>query len=65
MSEWISVKDSLPGTAVPVLIGNPYWDYPVVAAYAGVDGVWMDTWHLRLTYTPTHWMPLPKPPEEG
>lgn len=41
-----------------------YWDYPVVEAYAGVDGVWIDTWHLRLAYTPTHWMPLPEPPEE-
>lgn len=64
MSEWISVKDRLPKIATLALIGNPRWDYPVVASFAGVD-VWMDTWHQRMTYTPTHWMPLPPPVRGG
>lgn len=63
MSKWISAKDRPPEIAVPVLIGNLYWDYPAVAAYAG-GGVWIDIRHPRLTYTPTHWMPLPKLPKE-
>lgn len=60
--EWIIVKDRLPETGVPVLICNPYWDYGVVANYAGKN-VRMDTWNQRMTYTPTHWMPFPDPPQ--
>ena len=62
MNDWISVKDKMPETAVPVLICNPHWDYPVVASYAGC-GVWMDTWYQRMTYTPEYWMPIPKLPD--
>ena len=60
---WISVKDRLPETGEPVLIHNPNWDYGVVANYAG-EGVWMDSWYKRMTYTPTHWIPLPESPKE-
>lgn len=65
---WVSVDNKLPKNGVPVLIGNPHWDYPVVASYAG-SGVWMDSWHQKMTFTPTCWMPLPAPfnhrPPEG
>ena len=60
-NEWVSVDKKLPKCGVPVLIGNPHWDYPVVANYAG-SGVWMDSWHQKMTFTPTCWMPLPAPP---
>ena len=60
-NEWVSVDKKLPQCGVPVLIGNPHWDYPVVASYAG-SGVWMDSWHQKMTFTPTCWMPLPEPP---
>lgn len=60
-NEWVSVDNKLPKNGVPVLIGNPHWDYPVVASYAG-SGVWMDSWHQKMTFTPTYWMPLPAPP---
>ena len=67
-NEWVSVDKKLPQCGVPVLIGNPHWDYPVVASYAG-SGVWMDSWHQKMTFTPTCWMPLPAPfnrrPPEG
>ena len=67
-NEWVSVDNKLPKNGVPVLIGNPHWDYPVVASYAG-SGVWMDSWHQKMTFTPTCWMPLPAPfnhrPPEG
>ena len=62
-NEWVSVDKKLPKCGVPVLIGNPHWDYPVVANYAG-SGVWMDSWHQKMTFTPTCWMPLPKSPKE-
>ena len=61
-NEWVSVDNKLPKNGVPVLIGNPHWDYPVVANYAG-HGVWMDSWKQKMTFTPTHWMPLPAPPD--
>ena len=41
-NEWVSVDNKLPKNGVPVLIGNPHWDYPVVASCAGY-GVWMDS----------------------
>lgn len=62
-NEWVSVDKKLPQCGVPVLIGNPHWDYPVVASYAG-SGVWMDSWHQKMTFTPTGWMPLPERPKE-
>src|SRR5699024_385503 len=61
-NEWVSVDKKLPQCGVPVLIGNPHWDYPVVASYAG-SGVWMDSRHQKMTFTPTCWMPLPAPPD--
>ena len=60
---WISVNDRLPESGIPVLIYNPHWNYGVVANYAGC-GVWMDSYKQRMTYTPTHWHPLPEPPKE-
>ena len=61
-NEWVSVDKKLPKCGVPVLIGNPHWDYPVVASCAGY-GVWMDSWHQKMTFTPTYWMPLPAAPD--
>ena len=61
-NEWVSVDNKLPKNGVPVLIGNPHWDYPVVASYAG-HGVWMDSWKQKMTFTPTHWMLLPASPD--
>lgn len=61
---WVSVGEKLPETGIPVLIYNRFWDYPVVANYAG-KGVWMNTWYQKTTCTPTHWTPIPILPEEG
>jgi len=62
--QWISVKDRLPewdDEAMSVLIsGNSWHDYDV--AYFGPT-----TWHDKyddVVKGVTHWMPLPKPPEE-
>lgn len=74
--KWISVKDRLPKKNEEVLffdkkIFSGYWydDYEGFKNL-GLKIVWqcncecfgMD--HGRETYYPTHWMPLPKYPEE-
>lgn len=66
MSEWISVKDRLPGTQ-KVLITNGKL---VKEGFRRPDGVWKygieshQRWD-RLTCKPvTHWMPKPEPPVE-
>ena len=64
MNSWIPIKELMPEKAIPVLICNPHWDYPVVASYAGC-GVWMDTWRQKMTYSPTHWLPFPEIPGGG
>ena len=59
MSEWISVE-TLPETDYPVLIiGN---DCFTVAMYDG-DGDWecAESGEL-IDWVPSHWMPLPEPP---
>ena len=76
MSEWISVKDRMPGRYETVLIAistvNGYGDPAKLVTIGGYD-------HSRKRWeqytstdrqlcqgeTVTHWMPLPEPPEDG
>jgi hypothetical protein len=58
MSEWISVKDRLPEDASNVLIA---WADGVSEACFCDDGWCRDG---RMLLWVTHWMPLPKSPEE-
>ena len=56
MANWIRVKDELPKNNKLVLV---YMDYGDIGFDRLIDGEWSD-----LSGNPTHWMPLPKPPEE-
>ena len=66
---WISVTDRLPETGVDVLV-----KFPHNMAVASIDiGEWVvnsgDGWCTDINLAggeknPTHWMPLPQPPEE-
>lgn len=56
---WISVKDRLPENENPVLVFDG--DYFEVAYWDG--DMWADESCDKFPY-PTHWMPLPEPPQE-
>lgn len=68
---WISVHDALPGMDEKVLFipaCNPRSVYIGKLKYVGeVNAVYfvVNNWRRTVTYSATHWMPLPEPPEEG
>ena len=57
---WISVTEKTPEYDMPQLALNADGD-ALIANYA--YGEWFDTWGQDVDVT--HWMPLPKAPEEG
>ena len=60
LTQWISVADRLPEVGQRVLVCSLY-DLQNIGWHLG-DG----RWQIKTAYpdTPTHWMPLPEPPEE-
>ena len=59
-SKWIPVSERMPEDGVVVLAWN---GKRVVFGYAR-DGEWIDTLYgWVIPNGPTHWMPLPEPPE--
>ena len=65
MDEWISVEDRLPAEeGVAVLVGWAGAPFAAVAYQA--KGKWRTEWDNELFQMhdpPTHWQPLPEPPE--
>jgi hypothetical protein len=67
MSEWISVKDRLPGTSQgwskPVLVYTVN-DKIEISEFNRGKHEMMDSWLGLGSSEVTHWMPLPSPPGE-
>jgi hypothetical protein len=63
LSQWIPVSERLPEEDVDVLVMTHYGMH---VADLDEDGMWNashgDSWQFPL---PTHWMPLPEPPQEA
>jgi hypothetical protein len=69
--EWISIKDRLPEDEELVVIFNGSDDeYPILTAKLsspGPNGTWYEPihheWDIDFKFV-SHWMPLPKPPNQ-
>lgn len=63
MSEWISVKDRLPKDGQLVLICTA--GIKDAASFTDFYFPKYRKWALQgMTFHPTHWMPLPEPPND-
>ena len=65
MCNWISVKDSLPQATEYVLIYDSHYRNIYKAWYVCDIDVWFSNEYLPQFINITHWMPLPKPPQEA
>ncbi len=61
MNEWISVKDRLPNKFDRVLAINLNYPYYCIAELGNYGWSYEDACYDD---EPTHWMQLPKPPQE-
>ena len=61
-SGWVSVEDRLPSGGVYLTSNGD--DILIQGYWPHLDPVW-GTLDVGSGFIPTHWMPLPAPPEEG
>ncbi len=58
---WQPIETYDKEAAEPVILANP-WMWEWCGAWHEVDNSWSEQW-VTAKYEPTHWMPLPTPPE--
>lgn len=61
--EWISVKDRLPDDNEWVLTWDSHGNYHLFNHYHEFENPFGISKNHPRYYQPTHWMPLPPPPE--
>lgn len=59
---WISVTDKLPEAGIDVLVWIPKDGWQEIGWYEVINNKWFNGDGEEII--PTHWMPLPEPPEE-
>ena len=67
VQEWISVKDKIPEAGryvVCIAKRNPFSRFMPMVARIEKNG-WVNPITEQYISVVTHWMPMPKPPEEG
>ena len=71
MAEWNSNMDEAPRDGTPILIYDPHVNFDGFAGiacgrfYNVANGCWWGTCASSVVaQNPTHWMPLPQPPED-
>lgn len=64
MNNWISVKDKLPDTYTEVIVYYPPENLYIQGYFEDITNSWHEIGGNKLNISPTHWMPLPKPPTQ-
>ena len=62
---WIAVEERLPEGDKDVIVYVPAFNNPKTASFIDVGYYYpiANSWMCKGIYDPTHWMPLPTPPE--
>lgn len=63
MTDWKTIDSAPRGESLLLYVPFPYGIYHVVGVWAADDECWVDSYNHDDIADPTHWMPLPDPPE--